>query len=70
MRRDRAAPRLEFGKARQLVGLQRQEPVQLLDQSACDRCGYPREWMFSSAFKSLVAGDFLLATQSFYPIHV
>ena len=34
VRRDRTPPRLEAGKARQLVGLQRQEPVQLPDQSA------------------------------------
>ena len=38
VRRDRAPPCLEPGQARQLVGLQRQEPIQLLDQSARDRC--------------------------------
>ena len=38
VRRDRAPPRLEPGKARQLILVQRKEPVQLLDQSARDRC--------------------------------
>ena len=38
VRGDRAPPRLEPGKARQLVGRQRQEPVQLLHQSARARC--------------------------------
>ena len=38
VRRDRAPPRLELGQARQLVGRQRQEPLQLLHQRARARC--------------------------------
>ena len=38
VRGDRAPPRLEPGKARQLILVQRKEPVQLLDQSARNRC--------------------------------
>ena len=38
VRRDRAPPRLELGKARQLVGRQRQKPIQLLHQRARPRC--------------------------------
>ena len=38
VRRDRAPPRLELGKARQLVRLQRQKPLQLLHQRARARC--------------------------------
>ena len=38
VRRDRAAPRLEPGNARQLILVQRKEPVQLLDQGARARC--------------------------------
>jgi hypothetical protein len=38
LRSDRAPPRLELGKARQLVGRQRQEPIQLLHQRARARC--------------------------------
>jgi len=34
LRRDGAPPRFEPGKARQLILVQRKEPVQLLDQSA------------------------------------
>src|SRR4029450_8696322 len=34
VRRDRTPPRLQPGKARQLILVQRKEPVQLLDQSA------------------------------------
>ena len=36
-RRDRAAPSLERGKARELPRVQRQEPIQLLDESARNR---------------------------------
>jgi hypothetical protein len=37
VRRDRAPPRLECGNARELILVQRKEPVQLLDQSARNR---------------------------------
>jgi hypothetical protein len=38
VRLDRAPPRLEPGKARELILVQRKEPVQLLDQSARNQC--------------------------------